>query len=257
MSEKNGAEKVEKYYDRTTASYLATYGSTIQAYRPSNAEDLHQHVLDVTGIDDGMDVLDVGCGVAGPAVFFASKKAAKIEGITISQVQINEGSKAVSKANLKGSVILTKGDFHNLKDYYENTQFDVVLFLESLGHSIATDGVLKDAFDLVKPGGCIYIKDFYPLEIDDETTRAKHQAVLDRINEAYSYNVLDLNDTLKGIRRAGFEIDFVKRFEFADDIEARSAFETANGIDLYEGQSEFIVAEWLEIKCTKPVHPLF
>ena len=257
MPDKNSPKIVEAYYDKMTESYLNTYGKTIQAYRPSNADELLQHVLEQTGIEDGMRVLDVGCGVAGPAVYFASAKAASIDGITISQVQIDEGIKEVSKANLRGSVSLTKGDFHDLKKHYEAGEYDVILYLESLGHSHDSHSVINSTFNLLKPGGCIYIKDFYPLEITDETKRKHHQAVIDRINDAYSYNVLDLHDTITGLRQSGFEIDFVKRFEFSDDIEARSAFESVNGIDLYDGESEFIVAEWLEIKCTKPVHSLF
>ncbi len=81
--------------------------------------------------------------------------------------------------------------------------------------------------------------------------------MIGRVNQHYLYNTLDLNNTITSLREAGFEIDFISKFRFSDDISARSAFERANQIDLYEGQPEFRIAEWLEIKCKKPEFGLF
>ncbi len=250
-------EEVAAYYDRMTSSYLNTYGPIIQAYRPTDDELLNEHILRSVNLEDGMKVLDAGCGVAGPALSFAKRKNVDIDAITISEVQVAEGLKSIEKALVKGRINLKVGDYHQLEDMYTNDTFDVVLFLESLGHSHDPSRVISSCYSILKPGGCIYIKDFYPLVIPASKRKEKQDRIIERINEAYSYNVLDLNQTLTNLRQAGFEIDFIRRFEFEDDIKARSAFEDVNGIKLYDGEPEFRIAEWLEIKCTKPVFPLF
>jgi hypothetical protein len=47
------------------------------------------------------------------------------------------------------------------------------------------------------------------------------------------------------------KLNFIKSFDFQDDISVRSDFETKNQIELFEGKSEFMPADWFEIKFTK------
>lgn len=255
--EKYGAEVVSDYYDRFTKSYVDTYGTTLQAFRPVDEEELHRYVMEQVEMKDGQCILDAGCGVAGPALAFVQQKQVEIHGITISKVQFDEAISRLSRERLKGTVHLCCGDFHKLKKYYKEGSFDTILFLEALGHSHDPDSVIRDSYDLLKKGGLIYIKDFYPLEIRDPEKSRIHLQVIERINEAYRYSTLDLTRTISSLRQAGFEIEFIKKFQFKDDIAARSDFEAANGIDLYQGRAEFRIAEWLEIRCRKPEYPLF
>lgn len=229
----------------------------MQAFRPKEERDLHQYLIQQIGIEDGQRILDAGCGIAGPAISFAKQKQVEIEGITISSVQLHTANSRIKEARLLGSVHVRQGDYHKLKDHYQVGSFDAILFLEALGHSHDPDKVIKDCFDLLKKGGVIYIKDFYPLQIADNGKRHRVEKVIGRVNQHYLYNTLDLNNTITSLREAGFEIDFISKFRFSDDISARSAFESANQIDLYEGQPEFRIAEWLEIKCKKPEFGLF
>jgi hypothetical protein len=47
------------------------------------------------------------------------------------------------------------------------------------------------------------------------------------------------------------KLNFIKSFDFQDDISVRYDFETKNNIELFEGQPEFMPADWYEIKFTK------
>ena len=251
------AEAIGKYYDKFTEGYLATYGSTIQAFRPSNLSDLHEYVIQSAGLSDGQAILDAGCGVGGPSMYFADKLDVTIQGITISQEQVNIANRRIQERSLGEKVKVGLGDFHELNTQFSENSFDRVLFLESLGHAEDSASVIKQCFSILKDEGEIYIKDFFPFEIEDEAKRERHQFVIDRINDSYFYNVLNLNKTLSALRRVGFEVLFVKKFDFVDDITARAAFEENFKIDLFGEMEEFRVAEWLEIKCRKPVNPLF
>lgn len=250
-------QDIGDYYDRHTQSYLSTYGDTLQAFRPKDDSELNLYLIQQIGIEDGQRILDAGCGLAGPAISFAKQKRITIDAITVSETQYRLACQKIRETSLLGSIYLKKGDFHELKNHYANEMFDSILFLEALGHSHDPDTVIKDGFNLLKKGGVIYIKDFYPLQIPNHDKKQKVERVIDLVNQNYHYNTLDLNSTITSLREAGFEIDFIKKFGFLDDISARSAFERDNKIDLYEGQPEFRIAEWLEIKCRKPEFDLF
>jgi hypothetical protein len=104
----------------------------------------------------------------------------------------------------------------------------------------------------LKPGGSIYIKDFYYKEPEDDYWRSRIEKTIANIDRLYSYNTLNLNRTLTALRAAKFEIEFIRKFSFSDDISIRFEFERRFGIDIFGGEPEFTPAEWLEVKCIKP-----
>ncbi len=254
---KNTSNVVSDYYDNFTDSYLETYGYSIQAFRPENTEELHDYLAKSIGFEDGQEILDAGCGVAGPAVAFAKKFKINIEGLTISAKQKKIGDEYILENKLQKQINIKVGDFHQLKKCYEK-KFDKIIFLESLGHSYNPGKVIAEAFQLLKKGGSIYIKDFFPFEIKDKILRAQHEKIIKRINIEYQYNVLNLNDITKSLRSQGLQINYIRKFNFIDDIAARSAFEKENDIMLFKkDETEFRVAEWLEMKFDNPIHNLF
>jgi cyclopropane fatty-acyl-phospholipid synthase-like methyltransferase len=253
MQTHQSTEVVADYYDQHTAGYMTTYGEAIQAFRPTDIKTLYNYLIQSIGLKNGMHILDAGCGIGGPATYFAKKLKLDIKGITISKVQADMAKEHIKKQWwLRGKVDILQGDYHKLQDYFPSNAFDGILFLESLGHAHDLKRVIHQAYATLKSGGFIYIKDFFPFEKTDHEEQRKYQWVVDRINTAYAYNVLDLNELIQTIRRQGFEIAFIKKFDFKDDIQARAAFEEMCQIDLFGGLQEFRVAEWLEIKCIKP-----
>jgi cyclopropane fatty-acyl-phospholipid synthase-like methyltransferase len=247
------ADLIAEYYDQFTASYLETYGEAIQAFRPASIKDLYQYLQKSIVLKSGMNVLDAGCGVGGPALYFAQHSKLSITGITLSAEQVKKAEELKKKKWwLKGDVHFQKGDYHQLDQLFCGQKFDAVLYLESLGHSYDLGLAIEQAWNVLTPGGFVYIKDFFPFEHEDPVVAAQYRTITERINAAYAYNVLDLQELLSLLRRRGFEIGFIKKFDFQDDITARAAFESVNKIELFPDMPEFRVAEWLEIKCFKP-----
>lgn len=251
------SEKVNHYYNQFTDSYLDTYGEVIQAFRPKDTKELHEYVIKNAGLQEGQVILDAGCGVGGPACYFAQNINAIVEGVTISEKQVALAKGLADKKRLNALCSFTLGDFHNLSKIYPETKFNRILFLESLGHAENPSKVIEEATKVLKVGGSIYIKDFFPFEIEDEALRMKHNKVVQAINDSYCYNVLDLHETVSSARKNRLQIDFIQKFKFDDDITARSDFEAQNKVDLFGDVEEFRVAEWLELKFTLPEYPLF
>ena len=72
----------------------------------------HEHYLaHVMGLREGMTVLDVGCGVGGPAREIAKFTGAKIVGLNNSDYQIERAAQYAVKQRLEKQLTFVKGDF--------------------------------------------------------------------------------------------------------------------------------------------------
>ncbi len=250
--DKQHTDKVKTYYDKMTRSYLQIYGEVIQAFRPSRTKNLLKYIAISSGLKKNMNILDAGCGVCGPAIYFAKNYKVNIDAITISPIQVEIAQQEINKNKLGKYINVIEGDYHKLNQYYTvPNKYDLIFFLESLGHSTQPETIINQAFNLLKKGGKIYIKDFYKKNSINLHTQQNIDQVIQSINKHYEYNTLELTNIINSLRSAGFEIDFIKKFDFKDDISIRFEFEQHHNIDIFGEIPEFYPAEWLEICCTK------
>ena len=155
------ASETAAYYDKETEHYLNTYGKIFQAARPSSDEEFLDYFIEYMGIKDGMNLLDAGCGVGGPSIYFAQKKDVKIDGVTVSKKQVEMANKFVNELKLEDRVKIKQGDFQKLDKLYSANSYDIVFFLESLGYADSLESVLSGVYKVLKPEGSVYIKDFF------------------------------------------------------------------------------------------------
>lgn len=244
-------QDVKNYYNKFTGKYLEIYGDVIQAFRPKNTNALLEYLLKSIHIKYKSRIIDAGCGVGGPAIFFAKKRKCYIDAITVSEEQVKIAKQKVLNEKLNSFIKISEGDYHNLTDYFDVDAYDGVLFLESLGHAENPEKVIHEAYKCLKRGAYIYIKDFFIKKVDNIEHQKKIDKVIQNMNYSYSYNTLDLNNTISSIRSNNMEILFIKKFDFKDDTTIRAKFEASLNMDIFEGIPEFYPAEWLEIKCIK------
>ncbi|MGM0650349.1 MAG: SAM-dependent methyltransferase [Bacteroidota bacterium] len=250
--------QVKTHYDEYTKHYLSTgYGKVIQAHRPTNVEDLLAYTARQAGIKDGMHILDVGCGVCGPAVYFAEHFDVKIDALTISEEQINYSKKFIAEKNLDDKIKLVKGDFHVMDKYFEKETYDLILMLESYGHAKCHKKVIQSAEKVLKKEGRIYIKDYFQKEITGNKKRQKAiKKVIKNMNKTYAYNLPDLNKTIKYLRENDMNLIQVNRNRLPlDNEKSVQQFENEQNIDLYEGGFHYIFLEPLELLFQKPSDP--
>jgi ubiquinone/menaquinone biosynthesis C-methylase UbiE len=72
----------------------------------------------------GMRVLDVGCGVGGPAREIARFSDAKIVGLNNNEFQIGRARQYTKEAGLEDQVQFVKGDFMKLSEQFGENSFD-------------------------------------------------------------------------------------------------------------------------------------
>jgi sterol 24-C-methyltransferase len=72
----------------------------------------HEHYLaHVMGIQEGWKVLDVGCGVGGPAREIVKFTGANVTGLNNNDYQILRGTRYAEKEGLSDKLNFVKGDF--------------------------------------------------------------------------------------------------------------------------------------------------
>ena len=209
----HSARDVGNFYNDQTNNFLKVYGEVIQAFRTTDVTKLLDYQVETIGFEEGQRVLDAGCGVCGPARYFAKNAGVQVEAITISEDQVEKAKKYIAEDGLEGKVNVTHGDYHRLEEYYESDSFDVVYFLESFGHATNHEQVINSAWGMLKPGGKLYIKDLFIKEAAIQSLADDIQREVKNINDAYRYNIADLYEILKFVRKKGYILSSVKTID--------------------------------------------
>ncbi len=211
------SEDVRVFYNNNTDKFIQVYGDIIQAFRTKDVKDYLDYTIRSAELSDGQKILDAGCGIGGPASYFASKLQSDIIGITISDYQVRKSKGIIEKTTLKGTVEIKLGDYHQIDKLFGENVFDRVLFLESFGHSSHQEMLIEKAFHVLKPGGILYIKDLFKREHPNEADGEKIDNIVKAINQTYVYNIPDFTEVMKVIRRLNFILLFVKTPEVSSE----------------------------------------
>ena len=132
----NNSEKVRTFYNDHTDKFLAVYGNIIQAFRTDNISVYLDYTIKSAQFKKGEHLLDAGCGICGPAVYFAENVSdIRIDACTISEVQAEKAKLLIKNSNQTESVFILNEDYHKIDKVYNLDSYDCVYFLESFGHS--------------------------------------------------------------------------------------------------------------------------
>lgn len=119
------------YYDGATELYEYGWSQSFHFSRFHKGEAFlaalarHEHYLSAQmQLRPGMRVLDVGCGVGGPARAIATFSDANIIGLNNNDFQIQRARKYTLKAGLENQVTFVKGDFMKLSEQFGEGYFD-------------------------------------------------------------------------------------------------------------------------------------
>jgi cyclopropane fatty-acyl-phospholipid synthase-like methyltransferase len=259
--QKDSVKKVKDFYNETTDKFLEVYGEIIQAYRTKDVNSYLNYTAENMLLEDGMKLLDAGCGVGGPAVFFAKKfQSIRIDACSISNVQIDKAKDKVLENNVALKVFPKVCDYHTINEVFENETYDRVYFLESFGHSSDKSRLLHAAWDVLKPGGKVYIKDLFKREVAEEWEQHYIDKICKDIDRAYEYHIGTLYETLSILRKKGYTIKFIKTPEVALDefehLSISNEFQELFNIGKIDSWDEYVFPiDFFEILAEKPVIP--
>ncbi|KAI5478654.1 hypothetical protein MNV49_004796 [Pseudohyphozyma bogoriensis] len=80
-------------------------------------------------------VLDVGCGIGGPAREIATFSDASVVGVNNNAFQVERAKRYTKRQGLEGKVSFVKGDFMKLEEEFGRATFDAVYAIEATYHA--------------------------------------------------------------------------------------------------------------------------
>jgi sterol 24-C-methyltransferase len=168
------------YYDGASQIYEYAWATSFHFSRFFKGEGFaaslarHEHYLAAKmSLQPGMNVLDVGCGIGGPARQIAQFSDVNITGLNNNAFQIHRAQYHTKKAGLENQVQYVKGDFMKLAEQFGENAFDagkftlrvltsvkltittLVYAIEATCHAPSWEGVYGEILKVLKPGGIV------------------------------------------------------------------------------------------------------
>ncbi|EWC44201.1 sterol 24-C-methyltransferase [Drechslerella stenobrocha 248] len=207
------ATLTRQYYNLATDLYENGWSQSFHFCRFYPGEGFHQaiarheHFLALKmGIKTGMHVLDVGCGVGGPAREIARFSDCRITGLNNNDYQIARASMYAQKAGLEKNLRFVKGDFMQMS--FEEGTFDAVYAIEATVHAPRLEGVYGQIFKVLKPGGVFGVYEWLMTENFDETN-AEHRKIRRGIELGDGIaQMVRIEEAVKALKAVGFEIEY-------------------------------------------------
>ncbi|KAM0286237.1 hypothetical protein ACHAQH_000964 [Verticillium albo-atrum] len=165
----------------------------------------HEHYLaHRMSIAEGARVLDVGCGVGGPARQIAAFTGAHITGLNNNDYQIDRATHYAAKAKMSDRLAFVKGDFMQMP--FPDNSFDAVYAIEATVHASRLEGVYSEIRRVLKPGGVFGVYEWLMTDKYD-TDKVEHRRVrLDIEVGSGIANMVSRKEGLAAMEAAGFEM---------------------------------------------------
>jgi phosphoethanolamine N-methyltransferase len=208
----------------------------------------------VEGIDlAGKRVLDIGCGIGGPAFVLARKYGAQVTGVDLEPQLIERARRRAAELGLSQQtdfIAVTLGPLD-----FPDQVFDVVFTSGALTQTEDKAGIVAECFRLLRPGGVLTCYDW--LKSDAEISDDMRYFIQ---MEGLTYNLITLAELGRFLVNGGFE---VVTMEDASDWycrESRREYERMRGegrrqvVELIgEAQADHMIEDWrsMVVVCEK------
>ncbi|KAF5016668.1 hypothetical protein F66182_11578, partial [Fusarium sp. NRRL 66182] len=133
------------YYNLATDLYEYGWGTSFHFCRFAYGEPFrqaiarHEHYLAHSmGLKEGMKVLDVGCGVGGPAREIVKFAGVNVVGFNNNDYQIQRATRYAEREGLSDKLTFQKGDFMQMP--FPDNSFDAVYAIEATVHAPSLEG---------------------------------------------------------------------------------------------------------------------
>lgn len=153
-------EAVRDHYDRLSVFYGALWGEHLHhgywenGESPARAQEkLVERLASHARIPRNSRVLDVGCGIGGPALWLARNLNCSVLGLTISPVQARMATERAQAADFSPQVCFEIEDVNRLQ--FDEATFDVVWVIECSEHLLDKALFIESCARALRPGGVL------------------------------------------------------------------------------------------------------
>ncbi len=200
---------VNRYYDLVTDFYEFGWGHSFhfaprrRGERFKDSLRRHQHYLaDRLSLKPGMDVLDVGCGVAGPMGNMARHSGASFVGINNNAYQIERAE--FHTRDVQPLCRFIHGDYMQIPE--GDGSFDAAFAIEATVHAPDKTALFREIFRVLRPGACFASYEWCLTE-DFDPGNAEHQRIKNGIMVGDALpDIAGTAEVLTALQTAGFEL---------------------------------------------------
>jgi len=201
--------EISKYFDRHQIIYTLFWSRTSLhcGFWFENTKSLAEAIVNTDkfiveslAVDPTDRVLDAGCGVGGTCIYIAETRGSQVEGITLSDVQLNIAKKKASKSPAANLLTFSKQDFSQTN--FKDNSFSKVFGIESICYAHKKLDFLDEAHRIMIPGGKIVIVDLFLTRAD---LNAQEMKIYKNTIEGCAVpNLSTKEDFQKSLEQAGF-----------------------------------------------------
>lgn len=215
-------QSTHSYYNVVTDFYEYGWGSSFHFCRFAKGENFQaamarheQYLAYMSDIRENDLVLDVGCGVGGPARQISTFTNCKIIGLNNNDYQIEKAKYYAKKFDLQDKLDFVKGDFMNME--FKPATFDKVYAIEATCHAPDLKQVYSEIYKVLKPGGTFAVYEWVMTKNYDESN-PKHRSIAYEIELGDGIpKMFDVETATKALIDSGFTIKVARDLADNDD----------------------------------------
>ena len=162
---------------KNLAIHYGYWSDKTQSHSDSLLE-MNQVLASHLDLKSGDHVLDAGCGIGGSSIWLAENFGVKVTGITISPTQIDQANKNAKRRGVDHLVNFKLEDYTQTS--FADETFDHIWGLESICYALKKSDFVKEAYRVLKKGGCFAVADGFANK--QEVTEKEWQHVLKVLN---------------------------------------------------------------------------
>ncbi len=205
---------VDEYYRRCVPIYLdflgvhwhtGWYEPGPDQPSPRDQERMIERVVSAAGLEPGMRVLDVGCGIGGTAGWLARHYRVDVVGLTPVPAQKALAEYWLSSQKLNPMPRIVLGHAEALP--FDAACFDAIVFFESLCHVQDRGRFIQEAARVLRPGGRLAGEDWLRIGSRGACLGLPgHEGLIERVERLWAIPALgSAEHYLDLMHEAGFE----------------------------------------------------
>ena len=153
---------VKEYYDLCSGFMVWGWNESLHFVPLTPDESLEESIarhqrlmISKLELQQGMKVVDIGCGIGGPMRRVVSEAGVRVVGINICEIQLEKAKKLNAEAGLGHMVDYKACSFMDMGDIEDET-FDRGYAIESTCHAPDKERAFAEIFRVLKPGALFW-----------------------------------------------------------------------------------------------------
>ena len=156
-------------------------------------------------LQEGMRVVDIGCGVGGPMRRVARESGAKVVCLNNNKRQLDEAKRRNITAGLDHKAEYVECNFMDMSTI-EDSSFDAGYAIESTCHAPDKEGAFAEIFRVLKPGALFWGQEMCMTEKFDPDN-SSHRAVKDKLMLGIALkDIATFSEVDRALEAVGFQV---------------------------------------------------